>query len=153
MVFDIYCIYMRVILGTDHGGFNLKEIAKGWLMSKGLDVLDVGAFELSPEDDFVDYVKAAVKKSESDDRIILFCRNGFGMCIGANRYPGKRCGLAFNSEAVMRGRIDDDINCLSVPADYIDEQKVLDMVDIFLKEKFSGDEKYQRRINKLNDLP
>ncbi|HOX96501.1 MAG TPA: RpiB/LacA/LacB family sugar-phosphate isomerase [Candidatus Woesebacteria bacterium] len=144
---------MRVILGADHGGFGLKEETKKWLTDEGFEVFDVGACFLVEEDDFVEYAKKAVQEAKDrEDRIILFCKNGFGMCIAANRFTGVRCGLAFDLEAVRRGRTDDDINCLSVPAEYKQFGEVVKMVDIFLHEDFSEEEKYKRRINKLDNL-
>jgi len=144
---------MHVILGSDHGGFELKEKIKAWLGGEGHEVMDIGAISLVPDDDYIDFAKAAIKEVVSDDdRAILFCRNGFGMSIAANRFAGIRCGLAFDEEAVRRGRVDDDINCLSVPADYIDEEKVKRMINVFLKTNFSSDEKYKRRVMKLNNL-
>ena len=146
-------MYMHVILGADHGGFKIKEEVKAWLADKGYEVSDVGAESLMPDDDYVDYAKAAVKEAvSSDDRVVLFCRNGFGMMIAANRFGGVRCGLAFNEEAVAKGRNDDDINCLSVPADYIDRELVIKMVDIFLTTAFADEEKYERRVMKLDNL-
>lgn len=144
---------MQVILGSDHGGFLIKEKVKVWLSGEGYSVDDVGALSLVPDDDYVDYAKEAVKKAGSnEDRIVLFCKNGFGMSITANRFAGVRCGVAFDEEAVRKGRTDDDINCLSVPAMYVDEEKVKRMIDIFLKESFSGDEKYTRRVMKLDNI-
>ena len=143
---------MHIILGSDHGGFSLKEKVKVWLGSEGYEVEDVGALSLVPGDDYVDYAKAAVKKaSSSGDRIVLFCKNGYGMSITANRFVGVRCGVAFDEEAVRKGRTDDDINCLSVPAMYVDEERVKKMIDIFLKESFSSDERYLKRVMKLDN--
>ena len=143
---------MNVILGTDHGGFQLKEEIKNWLMQNDHNVKDVGALSLELGDDYVDYANKAVKEAGSEDKIILFCRNGFGMCITANRFAGVRCGIAFEEEAVRRGRIDDDINCLSIPADYIKGEDVKKMIEIFLKTEFSGKERYKRRIVKIDNL-
>lgn len=142
---------MKVILGADHGGFSYKEDVKSWLESSGYEVDDVGALTLEPDDDFVDYAVEAVKKvTSSDDRVLLFCRNGFGMVITANRFVGVRCGLAFDVEAVRRGRVDDDINCLAVPADYVDKEKMLEMIEVFLKTEFSADDKYAKRVMKID---
>lgn len=144
---------MHVILGSDHGGFGLKEKVKVWLIDEGYKVNDCGAFSLVDDDDYVDYAKAAVKEAvEGEDRMILFCRNGFGMSITANRFKGVRCGLAFDKEAVRRGRADDDINGLSIPADYVDEALVREMIKIFLTEEFVNSEKYTRRIMKLENI-
>ncbi|MFZ2201934.1 MAG: RpiB/LacA/LacB family sugar-phosphate isomerase [Microgenomates group bacterium] len=144
---------MRIILGADHGGFTLKEEIKKWLSEK-YEVKDVGAGGLDPEDDFVDYaVLVANEVAENGEtRGILFCRNGYGMMITANRFPGVRCGEAFDIEAVRRGRTDDDINCLSVPSDYIKDGEVKKMIEVFLETKFSGEEKYKRRLGKLEAL-
>jgi ribose 5-phosphate isomerase B len=144
---------MKVIMGADHGGFEMKEKMKAWLVEEGFLVKDVGAPSLTPGDDFVDYAKAAVQEAtSSDDRIILFCRNGFGMAIAANRFVGVRCGMAFNEEAVRKGRLDDDINGLSIPADYIDDILAQRMIGVFLKEDFSRKDFYMRRIMKLDNL-
>jgi len=131
----------------------MKEEIKSWLIGEGYEVTDVGSNDLHMEDDFVDYAKAAVKEAvKSEDRIILFCRNGFGMSIVANRFAGVRCGLAFDVEAVKKGRTDDDINCLSIPSDYMEDEKVKTMIDVFLKTEFSKEEKYSRRVMKLENL-
>lgn len=144
---------MKVILGADHGGVEVKEKVKTWLVGKEYEVVDVGATFLTPGDDFVDYAKAAVKEGRStSDRIILFCRNGFGMAIAANRFVGVRCGIAFDEVAVLKGRHDDDINALSIPSDYIDELAVKKMIETFLNEEFSRTDLYQRRIMKLDNI-
>lgn len=141
---------MRIIVGADHGGFELKEKIKLWLLEQGNEVEDVGANSMVANDDYVDYAKLAVKKAVSkEDRVILFCRNGFGMSIVANRFAGVRCGVAFDEMAIAKGRTDDDLNCLSVPADYIEEERVKKMIEIFLSESFSNEEKYLRRITKI----
>ena len=144
---------MKVILGADHGGFELKESIKKWLSTEGYTVEDVGAENLVAEDDYVYFAKQAVKAViSSNDRIILFCRNGFGMVIAANRFAGVRCGLAFEAEAVRKGRIDDDINALAVPSDYVDEVTAIRMIEIFLKEQASREDKYKRRVMKLDNI-
>lgn len=144
---------MKIILGADHGGYEMKESIEKWLVDEGYIVEDVGAENLTAEDDYVDYAKRAVKAvTSSHDRILLFCRNGFGMVIAANRYSGVRCGLAFGDEAVRKGRTDDDINALSIPSDYVDKADVMKMVKTFLTEDMSREDKYQRRVMKLDNL-
>lgn len=144
---------MHVILGSDHGGFSMKEKVKGWLTAQGVEIDDVGAYSLVPDDDYVDYAREAVKHTQgSEDRVVLFCKNGFGMSITANRFAGVRCGLAFDKEAVRKGRVDDDINCLAVPALYISDEQAIEMIKVFLSEEFSNEEKYQRRIRKLENI-
>lgn len=156
---------MKIILGADHGGFALKEEIKKWLVAEKYEVTDVGAVGLDPEDDFVEYaeavaeevagdgdVRSASAQGSGETRGILFCRNGYGMMIAANRFAGVRCGEAFDVAAVKKGRTDDDINCLSVPSDYIKDGEVKEMIEGFLKTEFSGEERYKRRLWKLEML-
>lgn len=145
---------MKIILGADHGGYELKEEIKKWLVEQKHKVSDVGATGLDPEDDYVDYAALVAEEvaGNSDARGILFCRNGYGMMIAANRFAGVRCGEAFDIEAVKRGRTDDDINCLSVPSDYIKDGDVKKMIEVFLSTPFSGEERYVRRLEKLETL-
>lgn len=143
---------MRVIIGSDHGGFELKEKVKNWLVNEGREVVDVGNIEYVEDDDYVDFAKKAIEEARTEDKVILFCRNGFGMIIAANRFSGVRCGLAFDKEAVRRGRTDDDINCLAVPADYVDEGNLFEMIKVFLSETFDNGENYKRRILKLDSI-
>ncbi|KKT51425.1 MAG: hypothetical protein UW64_C0024G0008 [Microgenomates group bacterium GW2011_GWC1_44_37] len=131
----------------------MKESIKKWLTAEGYTVEDVGSENLVEGDDYVDYAKRAIQVvTSSGDRVILFCRNGFGMVMTANRFSGVRCGLAFDTEAVRKGRTDDDINALSIPSDYVDEVLAMRMIKVFLTEGMSRDEKYKRRIMKLDNL-
>ena len=150
---------MKIILGADHGGFTLKEEIKKWLVTEKYEVVDVGATGLDPEDDFVEYAELVAEEvagnpSAGSGQVmgILFCRNGYGMMIAANRFQGVRCGEAFDVTAVKKGRSDDDINCLSVPSDYIKDGEVKKMIEVFLKTEFSGEERYKRRLWKLEML-
>ncbi|MBU1071240.1 RpiB/LacA/LacB family sugar-phosphate isomerase [Patescibacteria group bacterium] len=145
---------MKIILGADHGGWRMKEEIKRWLKNEGHEVLDRGAFEKDDNDDYVDFAVLVAKELEKNSKAkgILFCRNGFGMVIAANRFSWVRCGLGFDKGAVERGRMDDDINCLAIPADYVDLKKVKEMIGVFLKTKFSEEERYKRRLDKLRHL-
>ena len=143
---------MRVILGSDHGGWKTKEMVKMWLKESRYDVLDVGSEQIDPDDDYVDYAVKAVEDMNVEDKIILFCRNGMGMAITANKRKGVRCGLGFGLEAVRRGRVDDDINALAIPSDYCTDEGVREMVKIFLETEFSTQERYMKRIEKLKSI-
>lgn len=152
---------MRIVLGADHGGFKLKDEIKKWLETEKYKVMDVGADELNMGDDYVDYAALVAEEVAAGEdpstgsgqvRGLLFCRNGFGMMIAANRFSGVRCGEAFDAAAVKKGRTDDDINCLSIPADYIKDGEVKEMIKTFLETEFSGEEKYKRRLWKLETL-
>ncbi len=145
---------MKIILGADHGGFAMKEAVKKWLIELKHEVKDVGAEELVADDDYVDYAVLVAEELAAEPTLmgILFCRNGFGTTITANRIPGVRCGLAFDKQAVAKGRNDDDINCLSIPANYLTLEKAKEMIGIFLEAKFSKEERYKRRLWKLETI-
>lgn len=132
----------------------MKEEIKSWFRGLGYQVSDMGAVSLDSDDDYVDYAVRVARevRREPENAGVLFCRNGMGMSIAANRIAGVRCGLGFDTEAVRRGRNDDDINCLSIPADYVDLNKAKEMIEVFLKTAYSGEEKYEKRLKKLANI-
>lgn len=142
---------MKIIIGADHGGFEFKQKLIKDLESLGHEVVDAGAKEKVSDDDFVDYALEVVERmgQDMDAFGILLCRNGVGMSIMANRFGFVRAALGFDAEQVRRARMDDDVNCLSLPADYLDYEKTLDLAKVFVETKFSEEEKYVRRLNKM----
>jgi ribose 5-phosphate isomerase B len=143
---------MKIVLGGDHGGWKMKEELKVWLREERHEVIDVGALKENLDDDYVDFAILVAEELKKDEEAwgVLFCRNGFGMVIAANRYKNVRCGFGFDEKAVARGRNDDDINCLAIPADYVSLDQVKEIIKAFLETKFSGEERYQNRLEKLN---
>jgi len=142
---------MKVWLGADHAGFKKKEEVKRWLVDEGYEVEDVGVFDDSEKVDFVDFAILVASELGEDerDRGVLFCRNGFGMVIAANRFEKVRCGFGFDVGAVKKGREDDDINCLAVPADYVEIGEIKEMIKMMLETEFSEEERFKRRKEKL----
>jgi len=145
---------MKVFLGADHGGYEMKELLKSALTDKGYEVVDRGNSVLDPDDDYVDVAKKVSLDivSDPESKGILLCRNGMGMSIVANRFKEIRCGLGFNGESVRKGRTDDDINVLSLPADYVSLEQAVQIAVLFLKTEFEKQERYIRRINKIKNL-
>ena len=145
---------MKVVIGADHGGYQVKEAVKGWLVDRGDDVKDVGAISYTADDDFVDYAEQVAKEIGADGKIrgIVFCRNGVGVSIVANRFRKVRCALGFDVEQVKKARTDDDVNCLAVAADYSSEETVKEMVEVFMKTEFSGEDRFVRRLQKLDKI-
>lgn len=144
---------MRVILGADHGGWRTKEMVKFWLKDMNYEIVDVGGEILDKDDDYVDFAMKAVSEIALEtDRVVLFCRNGMGMAIVANKKKGVRCGLGFGPEAVRKGRRDDDINALAIPADYCTDEGVKEMIKVFLETEFSTEERYAKRLLKLKSI-
>ena len=145
---------MAVFIGADHGGFELKNELLEYLQNKNIRVEDMGAYELSPTDDYPDYAKKVVEAVLQDVKGnvgIVVCRNGVGVDITANRFDGIRCVLGFNETEVKKAREDDNVNVLALPADYISPELAQKLIDIFLISKPKTDEKYQRRIDKIDE--
>lgn len=145
---------MKVFLGADHGGFELKGKLLEWLGLNGYETVDCGDFAKVGDDDYVDWAEAVALKMR-DDRLargILICRNGVGMQIVANRFRWMRCGLGFSVEMVRSARNDDDINCLSLPGDFVREQEAVEYTRVFLETEFSGVERFVRRLEKLKRI-
>jgi len=139
-----------IYLGADHRGYDLKEKIKKWLKDKRYEFVDFGNDKLDQEDDYPDFALKVIRKIKKEgDFGILFCGSGVGMDILANRFSHIRCGLGFVSQQIRIAKRDDNINCLSLPADYISEEEAKGIINIFLETQFCGGEKYLRRIKKI----
>lgn len=140
-----------IYLGSDHRGFDLKEKIKKWLRDKRYEFIDFGNDKLDLEDDFSDFGLKVVKKLRKEgDFGILFCGSGVGMNIVANRFPYVRCGLGFTPQQIRIAKRDDNINCLSIPADFSTEVEARSIIEMFLETNFAGGDKYLRRLKKLS---
>ena len=145
---------MKVYLGTDHAGFELKEKIKSYLIEKGFEVEDCGALELDKNDDYPDLVsKAAIKTSEDSQSFgIIFGKSGAGECIVANKIKNIRAILGFSAENVKLAREHNDANILSLGSAFVDEDLAKNLVTIFLQTQFSNEERHVRRINKIKEI-
>jgi ribose 5-phosphate isomerase B len=146
---------MKIFLGADHAGYELKNMLREHLHHAGYDVEDVGAKTLDEEDDYPRYAYAVATKvlgAEDDDLGILICGSGQGMSMAANRVNGVRAALAWDEPSAQAAREDDDANVLVIPARFVESEAAASMVDAFLKAKFNSDPKYQRRLDELEQL-
>ncbi len=153
---------MKIFLGSDHGGYYLKEKLEAYLAKRGYDWEDVGDTELDPDDDFPRFAtQAAVRvigEEEKDDpRAILVCKNGQGMAIASNRFKGIRAVVVTTTQEAKESRADDDANILCLPARLLDlpgDDLALwkDIVDTWLATSFSGAARFRRRIRMLDQL-
>jgi len=140
---------MTVFIASDHAGFELKSK----LSKKFPNLKDVGPFEFIMEDDYPDYVYLLIKNMRKDlknNTGILICKNGVGVCIAANKFKDIRAGLGLNSEHVKTMISDDNINVLCLSAEFLKEDDVYNMVEIFQNEKFQPQNRHLRRLNKLS---
>lgn len=141
-----------IYLGADHQGFQLKETIKNWLKENNYQFEDLGNFRLDPDDDYPDFAfKVAERVSVNKQaKGILFCGNGVGVSIAANKVAGIRCGLGFDIEQIKRARQEDNINCLAIPADFLEEEKVYNLIEMFINTLFDDGENHTRRIEKIS---
>ena len=144
---------MTVFLGADHGGFELKEKIKAWLIQKKYQVKDCGAFQFDAEDDYPDFIfpvaEGVGKNAES--RGVVFCRSGAGAVIAANKVKGVRAANVMDVEMIKHGREDNNLNVIGIGADVLDEEKTKKLVEAFLTLPYSGAERHARRIQKITN--
>ena len=143
---------MKVYLGADHRGFELKEFLKEHLSE--VEIVDKGAYEINPVDDYVDFAKAVAEEvvQAPDNRGILICGSGVGVDIAANKIDGVRAGLIEEATQAKSARMDDDINILCLSADQLTAEKALEITKVFLSTPFSQEERHQRRLDKIKEL-
>jgi ribose 5-phosphate isomerase B len=150
---------MKIILSSDHAGFELSKGLKDYLGSKGHEVIYLGPKSYDSKDDYPDFVIPAMKRlqkswqeGENDVRAVLMCRNGVGVSIAANKFAGIRAGLCFNKLHTQFARTDDDINVLALPLDYLSDEEILEIIDTFLETPYSGLPRHDRRLEKIKLL-
>lgn len=144
---------MSIFIGADHRGFEFKNKIVEYLQQRNVRVEDMGAYQYDPEDDYPDFaikVAQAVLQNPKEFLGIVICGSGIGVSIAANRYKGIRCGCALNTEQVKHGKENDHINVLSLASDYTDFETAKKIVDAFVDTPTKQEEKYQRRIDKLD---
>lgn len=141
-----------IFVGADHRGFALKAILSTWLTGRSFDFADLGAYEFTPQDDYVDYAVAVAQKvvaHPKDARGIIICASGVGADIAANKVKGARCALGFALEQIASARRDDNVNVLALPADFVDGRQAVLFVERFLLTSFTQYDRYLRRIEKI----
>ncbi len=143
---------MKIYIGADHRGFELKEKLKGFLREKGFEVVDKGNFVFDPHDDFPDFAQAVARavRGEHGSFGIVICGSGVGVDIACNRFSGIRCCLGFDKDQVRSAREDDHCNILALAADFIDLDEAEEMIMVFLTTKEKQEERYLRRIKKID---
>lgn len=146
---------MKIFLGADHRGFDLKEKLKEWLKDHGYAVEDLGAYKLDPQDDYPDFAFAVVEKiaeSPEENRGILICGSGAGMDVAANKIRGIRATVSWSVESATQVRSHDDVNVISIAADWTPPETAREIVRAFLNTPFSGDERHARRLKKIKEI-
>jgi len=142
---------MRVGIATDHGGFDLKEELVVHLRQAGHEVVDVGAYSLSPGDDYPDFVipLAQAVAAGKVERGVAVCGSGVGASICANKIAGVRAALIQDHYSARQGVEHDHMNILCIGGRVVGLEVARDLVDTFLAAEFSQAERHLRRLRKV----
>lgn len=140
----------KIAIGSDHAGFELKEVLISYLKTKNIDVVDKGCYSLERADypDAAHAVATAVTNNEVNFGILM-CGSGNGINMSANKHNGIRAALCWNSEISALARQHNDANILTLPARYITVEEAKKCVDAFLTEQFEGG-RHADRIKKID---
>jgi ribose 5-phosphate isomerase B len=144
---------MKVVIGSDHAGFQLKNAMGDLLRSMGNEVLDVGAYNENPSDypDFAEAVDRAVLDGKAE-RGVLICGSGVGASVAANKLPGIRAGMCHDTYSAHQGVEHDNINVLVLGSRVVGVALAQDLVRAFMGAKFSNEERHVRRLSKVKAL-
>jgi RpiB/LacA/LacB family sugar-phosphate isomerase len=141
---------VKIAIGADHGGFELKTELVKFLTQLGEGLLDLGTFS-SEAVDYPDYARAVAKAvlGHKAERGILICGSGVGACVAANKFPGIRAAVCHDTFSARQGVEDDDMNILCLGARVIGTELAKELVRTFLAATFSGAERHVRRLRKV----
>ncbi len=140
---------MRVCVGSDHAGFQLKEIVRKYLAGLGHEVLDLGTTSTDPVD-YPDYAEAIAKavRDGRAERGVLICGSGVGASVAANKFPAIRAGLCHDTYSAHQGVEHDDMNVLCLGARVIGIEVAVECCRAFLGATFSEEPRHRRRVGK-----
>ena len=144
---------MKISIGCDHGALTLKNKVVSHLQAQGHEVLDFGTHTAASCDypEFAAAAARAVASGECDKGIVL-CTTGIGVSISANKIDGIRCALLSDVWSAKMTRLHNDTNMMAIGAGVVGENLALEIVDTWVGTEFSGEERHQRRIDKLMAL-
>jgi ribose 5-phosphate isomerase B len=140
---------MKISMGSDHAGFELKEIIKEYLSKKDIEIVDFGCYS-SDRVDYPDYAHKVANSLVNDCEYgILVCGSGNGISMAANKHNGIRAAVCWNTELAILSRQHNDANILSLPARFISNEESLSCVDLFLSTEFEGG-RHTDRVEKID---
>lgn len=146
---------MIIHIATDHAGLELKDKLIEHLSSRGHEVVDHGAYDFDPQDDYPPFIISAAEAVVKDQRYgkealgVVFGGSGNGEQIAANKVKGIRAALVWNESTAKLAREHNNANVISIGARQHSEDEVISLIDIFIAEPFSGDERHVRRIGQI----
>jgi RpiB/LacA/LacB family sugar-phosphate isomerase len=144
---------MRIVIGSDHPGFPLKEGLTAYIRQLGHEVVDVGTHSTEPVD-YPDYAEALSKTLLDGlaERGVLICGSGVGAPVAANKLPGIRAGLCHDTYSAHQGVEHDDMNVLVLGGRVIGPELAQELVTAYLGATFTGEERHRRRLQKVYAL-
>ncbi len=144
---------MRVALGADHAGFEMKQELMAALSARGHEVVDVGTHSTAPVD-YPDYAQAVITAMQEgrSERGLLVCGSGAGVSIAANKFPGIRASVCHDGYTAHQAVEHDDMNVLCLGARVVCINVAREIVEAFLGATFSAEDRHQRRVNKVKDI-
>ncbi len=145
---------MTIYLGADHRGYKLKELLKNFLSKRNYKFVDLGNYSYEKNDDYPDFAaRVAAKTSKNpEDRGVIICGSGVGVDIVANKFRKVRSVLGFSPAQVKAARSDDDVNILSLSADFSGKKEAVEMAEVFLKTPFKKALRFKRRLRKISKI-
>ena len=144
---------MRIAIGADHAGFELKENVRAFLQKAGHEVIDLGTHNLEPVDypDYAEAVGRSLREGKAE-RGIVICGSGVGASAAANKIPGIRAGLCHDTYSAHQGVEHDDMNVLVLGARVIGPELAHELVRAFVNAQFTKEERHLRRLAKVNAI-
>ena len=145
---------MKLAIGADHAGYDLKAQIVPWLESTGHDVLDVGAHTIDPADDFPDFAAAVARTVSSGraDRGIMVCGSGVGASIATNKVKGIRACLCHDTYTARQGVEHNNMNVLCLGGRVIGIETAKEVISAFAEADFRDEARFQRRIDKVGEI-
>jgi ribose 5-phosphate isomerase B len=144
-------IFVKLVIGSDHAGFPLKEEIRAFLASAGHEVVDLGAYNAEPSDypDYAEKVGLALNRGEAA-RGILICGSGVGVCVAANKIPGIRAGICHDTYSAHQGVEHDDMNIIVLGSRIIGSSLAFEVLNAFVGAQFiATEERFLRRYKKV----
>lgn len=144
---------MRIVIGSDHAGFELKKIVSRLLEEENLEVLDIGSYNTDPVDypDYAEAIGQAILEGRAD-RGVIICGSGVGASVAANKLPGIRAGLCHDTYSARQGVEHDDMNVLALGSRVIGPELARELVLAYIRATFTGEERHRRRLAKVQAL-
>lgn len=145
---------MKVAIGADHAGFELKQVVAAWLAERPFDLIDCGASGYDPVDDFPDFCIAVSEliQSGAADRGIVICGSGVGASIACSKHAGVRAATCHDRYSAHQGVEHDGMNVLCLGGRIIGVEPALEIVEAFLGASFDPQERFLRRVSKVDAI-